>query len=213
MVMAKRLKTISRAEQKARRPQEILEAAFEEFLDKGFAAARVEDVALRLGITKGTVYLYFPSKEVLFEETIRQMSLPLSQLRASAEILEGSHAERLKQMIGMAYEMIAGDCKCSELLRLTVSEGTRFPHIVDRHYDEFVAPLLKTVCTLVEGGVAAGEFLPGPAASAPDVLIGPIIHFNLWSILFAQRRPLEQKAYMEAHVDMVMRTLMRGKGE
>lgn len=125
--MAKRLKTISRAEQKARRPQEILEAAFEEFLDKGFSATRVEDVALRLGITKGTVYLYFPSKEVLFEESIRQMSLPLSQLRASAETLEGSYAERLRQMIGMAYEMIAGDCKCSELLRLTVSEGTRFP--------------------------------------------------------------------------------------
>lgn len=211
--MTKPSAKLSRAEQKARRPQEILDAAFEEFLDKGFVATRVEDVAARLGLTKGTIYLYFPSKDELFEAMVRHVSEPLVDLRKTAAVLRGTPVERLRHLVTFAYEVTLSERRCREVLRLVVGEGHRFPDIVERHYDEFVAPLMQAVCAIVEEGVAAGEFRSGPATAIPDIFIGPIMHYNLWGLMFNDRRPLEQKSYMGAHIDMMLATLTGEPGK
>jgi len=198
---------LTRAEQKARRPQEILDAAFEEFLEKGFVATRVEDVANRLNLTKGTIYLYFPSKEALFEAMIRHVSEPFVELRKATAALTGTPMQRLRQLITVAYQVTVNQRRCRELLRLVVGEGHRFPDIVERHYDEFVAPLMQAVCSIIEDGVAAGQFRAGAATAIPDIFICPIMHFNLWDLMYSDRRPLPQEAFIEAHVDMVVATL------
>ncbi|AWI59595.1 TetR/AcrR family transcriptional regulator [Sinorhizobium fredii] len=206
--MTKTEKKTSRAEQKARRPQEILEAAFEEFTVKGYAATRVEDVAARLGVTKGTVYLYFPTKDVLFEEMFRHMSTPFTDLLASVGTLEGSAADQLRALLLLAYEKIADDRKTRELLRLSLSEGTRFPDIVDRHHDEFIAPLIAAVRTLVEEGVASGEFRDEAAAKFPDVVASSILHVAVWRLMFADRKQIDGPTFIEAHFDLALNGLL-----
>lgn len=207
--MTKTEKKTSRAEQKAKRPQEILEAAFEEFTVNGYAATRVEDVAARLGVTKGTVYLYFPTKDVLFEEMFRHMSTPFAHLLASVGTLEGSAADRLRALLLLAYKKIADDRKTRELLRLSLSEGTRFPDIVDRHHDEFIAPLIAAVRRLVEEGVASGEFREGAATRFPDVVASSILHVAVWRLMFADRKPIDGPAFIEAHFDLALNGLLR----
>jgi AcrR family transcriptional regulator len=207
--MKKAGKKISRAERKARRPREILEAAFEEFTTKGYAATRVEDVAARLGVTKGTIYLYFPTKDALFEAMHRRMSAPFSDVLAAAGTVKGHSSERLRALLLLAYEKVANDRKTRELLRLALAEGARFPDIVDRHYDEFIAPLFGAVGALVEQGVASGEFRQGAAASMPDVVVSSVLHITVWRLLFADRRSLNEPAFIEAHVDLVLEGLLR----
>lgn len=205
----KAAKKTSRAEQKARRPLEILESAFEEFTANGYAATRVEDVAARLGITKGTVYLYFPTKDALFEAMIRHMSTPFTDILASVDTLEGSYSDRLRALLLLAHEKIADDRKTRELLRLTLAEGARFPNIVDRHFDEFIAPLLGAVRSLVDQGVSAGEFRGGAAASVPDVVTSSVLHVAVMRLMFADRRPIDGTAFIAAHLDIVLNGLLQ----
>ncbi|WFU51329.1 TetR/AcrR family transcriptional regulator [Sinorhizobium terangae] len=207
--MAKTEKRPSRAEQKARRPQEILEAAFEEFTAKGYAATRVEDVAARLGVTKGTIYLYFPTKEMLFEEMFRHMSTPFKDVLASVGTVKGSCADRLRALLLLAYAKIPDDRRTRELLRLTLSDGTRFPDIVDRHHDEFIAPLIAAVRALVGEGVSSGEFRRGAAATFPDVVASSILHVTVWRLMFADRKPIDAPAFIEAHFDLALNGLLQ----
>ena len=209
MVTGEATTKISRAERKARRPQEILEAAFEEFTEHGYAATRVEDVAARLGVTKGTVYLYFPTKDALFEAMFHHMSTPFTDLRASVDTLTGSCSERLRALLLLGYEKIEGDRKMRELLRLALAEAPGFPDIVDRHYDQFIGPLLAAVGSLLEQGVASGEFRQGPAARVPEVIIGAAVQMDVHRLLYADRRPLNEAAFIEAHVDLVLNGLLR----
>ncbi|KAA3450312.1 TetR/AcrR family transcriptional regulator [Mesorhizobium sp. SARCC-RB16n] len=203
---------LSRAEQKARRPQEILEAAFEEFTANGYAATRVEDVAARLGVTKGTIYLYFPTKDELFEAMHRQMSAPFSDLRASVAVLEGSCSERLRALVRLAYEKVANDRRIRELLRLVLAEGARFPHMVDRHYEEFIAPVEDAIGALVREGVSSGEFRRTAVAVAPAVLVSPVLHATFLRLMFADRRPFDETTFMEAHIDLVLNGLLMRNG-
>lgn len=198
---------LSRAEQKARRPGEILEAAFEEFVEKGFAATRLEDVAARIGVTKGTIYVYFPTKEILFEEVFRHVSAAFSDLREEIERLEGDCATRLQAVIRLGYRKLCDDRRVRELLRLTLAEGVRFPEIVDRHHDEFIAPLTGAIRALVERGVQAGEFEAGAVTAMPDVVASSHLHLSLWRLMFKERRPLDEAAFIEANVELVMRAL------
>lgn len=202
-------KTLTRAEQKAQRPREILDAAFEEFVEKGYAAARMDDVAARVGVTKGTVYLYFPTKEDLFEAVGNHMLTPFADLRAVIDGMRGPYADRLRDTLLLAYDKLVRDRRMREFLRLTLAEGTRSPGIVDRHHDDFVAPLLDAVSMLVDQGVAAGEFSECPVAKVPHVIISSLIHLAVWHLMFGDRKPLDQDAFIEAHIDLVLRGLLK----
>jgi len=202
------VKKTTRAEQKARRPQEILDAAFEEFALNGYAGTRVEDVAARLGVTKGTIYFYFPTKDALFEAMMKHISTPFVEMRASIGALEGSCAERLRAMLLFAYKKIVDDRKMREPLRLSLAEGTRFPHIVDQHYNEFIAPLVDIVAALVREGVETGEFRDAPASRTPEVIVSSVIHIVVWRLMFEDRRTIDEQAFIESHIDMVLRGLI-----
>lgn len=198
------VKKISRAERKARRPPQILEAAFEEFAAKGYAATRVEDVATRLRITKGTVYLYFPTKDVLFREMFCHASTSSADLSTAIGNLRGSCADRIRDLLLIAYENMANNRKTRELLRLSIAEGTRFPEMVDCLHEQFIAPTLAALTALVEQGVTSGEFIQDAAADMPDLLASSIFQVAVWRLTFADRKPIDGRALMEAHIDLVM---------
>jgi len=200
-------KKLTRAEQKARRPIEILDAAFEEFVERGYVATRVEDIASRVGVTKGTVYVYFETKEQLFEAMIRHISVPLEGLLASASELKGTATERLQKTIELIYDLVVRDRRLRELMRFIIAEGSRFPQIVDRHHEAFIDPLDWQMQSLIDDGVRLGEFRSAPAAFS-DAVVAPAITFLFFKLLFDERRPLDRDAYVKAHIDLVLHGLL-----
>ncbi len=200
-------KKLTRAEQKARRPVQILDAAFEEFVERGYVATRVEDIATRIGVTKGTVYVYFEAKEQLFEAMIRHISTPLEDLLISGNELKGTATERLQKNIELIYDLIINDRKLRELMRFVIAEGSRFPHIVDRHHDIFIDPLERQMQSLIDEGVKLGEFRAAPAAFA-DAVVAPAIAFLFFKLLFDERRALDKASYLKAHIDLVLHGLL-----
>ena len=200
-------KKLTRAEQKARRPAEILDAAFEEFVERGYVATRVEDIASRVGVTKGTVYVYFETKEQLFEAMIRHISVPLEGLLASANELKGTATERLQKMIELIYDLVTRDRRLRELMRFIIAEGSRFPQIIDRHHEAFIDPLDWQMQSLIDDGVRLGEFRSAPAAFS-DAVVAPAITFLFFKLLFDERRVLDRDAYLKAHIDLVLHGLL-----
>ncbi|MBB3391556.1 AcrR family transcriptional regulator [Rhizobium sp. BK275] len=200
-------KKLTRAEQKARRPVEILDAAFEEFVERGYVATRVEDIASRVGVTKGTVYVYFETKEQLFEAMIGHISEPLEGLLASGSELKGTATERLQKRIELIYDLVTRDRRLRELMRFIIAEGSRFPQIVDRHHQAFIDPLNWQMQSLIDDGVRLGEFRSAPAAFS-EAVVAPAITFLFFKLLFDERRPLDRDAYLKAHIDLVLHGLL-----
>jgi AcrR family transcriptional regulator len=194
-----------RTRRKAERPTEILDAAFEEFVKTGYSATRLEDVAKRAGVTKGTIYFYFETKERVFQEMMRHKSQALlPDLDRLAGQFEGSYAERFRRLLVFFFGRIAEDREEREMLRLLIAEGSRFPEMVDKYYDEFVQSVLNHFKQVIAAGVAAGEFRAAPAYSFTDVLVSPALLLSIWTILFGTRRPIDITAFTEASIDLLM---------
>jgi len=201
-----------RARRKAERPAEILDAAFEEFVKSGYAATRLEDVAARACVTKGTIYFYFETKERVFDEMIRHKSRAFfPELGSYAAELEGSYDQRLRALIVFVYRKIAEDRASRETLRFLIAEGSRFPDLVDRHYEEFVRPVIDQFRKLIEAGVAAGEFRASPASTFTEIVMSPALLLSLWSMLFGTRKQIDVAAFTDASIDLVMHGLAAGR--
>ena len=199
-------KKLTRAAQKALRPKQILDAAFEEFVAHGFTATRVEDIADRIGVTKGTIYVYFPTKEDLFSAMIAHISVPLEELLRNMETLKGGYAERLRSFLLLAYDRITKDRRARELLRFVISEGARFPQVIDMHHAELVDPLITCTQRLLEEGVAAGEFRDCEGANA-EIIVAPILALMMDHLIFDGRRAVDIAAYVRSHLDLVFNGL------
>jgi AcrR family transcriptional regulator len=200
--------TKKQTRRKTERPAEILDAAFEEFVKNGYAATRLEDVAARAGVTKGTIYFYFETKERVFEEMIRRASMALfPDINGYAAKLEGSCTSRLRDLIVFVYRRIADEKTSRETLRFLIAEGARFPDLVGRHYDEFVQPVIARFQDILAAGVAAGEFRPSPATLFAEIVLSPALLLSLWSLLFGSRRTIDVADFTEASIDLLMNGL------
>jgi AcrR family transcriptional regulator len=199
----------TRARRKAERPNEILDAAFEEFVKNGYAATRLEDVAARAGVTKGTIYFYFETKERVFEAMVRHASQGFfPDIGDYASRLQGSYASRLQALIVFVYDRIAENRMSRETLRFLIAEGTRFPDLVERHYDEFVQPMIDQFQEIIREGIVSGEFRAGPAATAfTEIILSPALLLSLWALLFGGRKKIDVAAFTDASIDLLMRGL------
>ncbi|WP_245294931.1 TetR/AcrR family transcriptional regulator [Pararhizobium antarcticum] len=198
------MKKLTRAQQKALRPIQILDAAFEEFIEKGFSAARVEDIASRIGVTKGTIYVYFPTKEEIFSAMVRHIAVPFEAVHTNE--LNGSCSEQLRSLLLLCYEHILGDRRTRELLRFAISEGIRFPELIDTHYQELVEPILERTQAIIDEGVRIGEFRSGTAPFA-RVIIAPFVAMMVDVLILGDNRDLGVPLYIQSHLDFVMHGL------
>lgn len=197
-----------RQRRKEARPGEILEAAFEEFARKGFAATRVDDVALRAGITKGTVYLYFPSKEDLFVETFKEMVQPtLDHLSGVAADPQGPAIALLRTFFRKVYDGLVCDRRGRELLRLLLAEGGRFPHLAERWHADVIAPVHARLADLLRYGLARGEFRRVAEDEFPQLMMSPALAASTWGNLYAGNHALDLDVYFKSHLDMLERAL------
>lgn len=202
-----------RQRRKEARPGEILEAAFEEFAQKGFAATRVDDVALRAGITKGTVYLYFPSKEELFVATFKEMVQPTLDLLSSlATNPKGPAMDILRAYFRFVYDALVHDRRGRELLRLLLADGVRFPELAVRWRDEVVEPINTRLAAVVDYGVGRGEFRPVAAGELPNLMMAPAVSASIWRTLFGDAYAMDLTAFFDGHLDMLERTLIVSRG-
>lgn len=193
------------------RPGEIIDAGLQEFARNGFAATRLEDVAGRAGISKGTIYRYFDDKEALFLAAVRSHTAPtFDQLDHFVESYGGSTRELLIELFTLMHrKLISSDLHI--LMRIVISEGRNFPELTRFYYQEGVSKGQAILKRIVERGVAAGELRPGAATDLPIVMIAPAIMAAVWRMTFEQQQPIDLERILEAHVDLVLNGVMAEK--
>lgn len=165
---------------KEARPGEIVAAALEIFTDKGFAATRLSEVAARAGVSKGTLYLYFSSKEDLFKTMVREAVLPdIGGLEAWVAAYPGSSAELLRHFI-LRVARIFSSGPVGRIPKIIIAEAGTFPDLAQFWVTEFVERGQALMRRILERGQASGEFTASQAETVL-VLFAPILLLTLWN--------------------------------
>ncbi len=197
-----------RERRKAARPGEIAAAGLALFTEKGFAATRMQDVAARAGIAKGTLYLYFPTKEELFFAVVREALLPrIAAVEAWVAAQGGPAPEVLRGLLAQAGAMGRGGV--AAIPRLVLSEAGRNKAIARFYAEEVVARGMRVVATILARGVARGEFRAiDPMAMAP-VVFAPVLLAMQWRDTIGRhaKGPLDPAAMLAAHTENLLRGL------
>jgi AcrR family transcriptional regulator len=190
-----------RAEKSAARREAVLAAALDEFSARGFAATRIDDVARRAGVAKGTIYLYFRDKEALFQELVRTMLVPI--IRAlEAPPPDVPIRALLEAFIDLFVREVYGT-KRRAVLRLVMTEGPRFPKLAEFHYRTVVERAMTALRALLERAAERGELKHDALMRFPQLVIAPGIVAIIWSGLFDRFAPLDVAAMMRAHLDIL----------
>lgn len=198
----------ARRRRKDARPTEIADAALALFSERGFAATRLEDVATRAGVSKGTLYLYFPTKEDLFRAVLRQGLLPnleamehaVAADQAPAPVLLGQIAGRLLQVL---------DTNLTAIPKLVLAESGNFPAIARMYADEVVMRAMALLTSILNRGIERGELRRVDPQSAIPTFIAPFLMMALWKHSLGQHTQIaiDPKAVMETHMDILLRGL------
>ena len=199
----------TRRRRKAERPQEILDAAFHEFSRNGYATTTLERIAERAGVTKGTIYVYFESKEHLFISMVRElMKVTLDTVQDMLEHHQGSTADLLREQFSFIYQNIVEDRRRREMARLLIAEAARFPALTDRYQEEIQRPCMDLLRKTIQRGVDRGEIRQSTVTECPLVIIAPIALVDTWIMMFEDRHPLDLKTYFDAHLELVLNGLL-----
>ena len=175
----------------------------DEFIARGFAATRLDDVAKRAGVAKGTIYLHFKDKEALFEELIRTAIVPLvGRLYATPPNPDTSVRDMIEGFANVFIREVA-TTRRGDIIRLIVAEGPRFPDIADFYYREVVSRGLAGMRALIELGVNSGEIRQKNLARFPQILVAPAIVAVIWQSLFARHAPLDAIDMFRVHLDLI----------
>ena len=193
----------TRAGKKAARREAILEAALDEFCERGFAAARVEDVARRAAVAKGTIYLSFKDKQALFQELIRsklgEHVLRLETARPQpGQAMRGAVEPILRALVEELQAARIGD-----LLRLVIAESGRFPELAEFYYREVIERAMNAIARLAREARATGELASDALVRFPQLIGAPVAITFLWGTLFERFAPLDRSALLGAYLDLV----------
>jgi AcrR family transcriptional regulator len=192
----------NRAERTAERREAIIEAALDEFISRGFTATRIDDVARRAGVAKGTIYLHFKDKESMFEELIRTALVPLIGRLHAPPPIGGSVRDAVEAFARTFIQEVACTRR-GDIVRLIVAEGPRFPSIADFYYREVVSRGLAGMRALIELAVSRGEIQQKNLARFPQILVAPAIIAVIWQSLFSRHAPLDATEMFRVHLDLI----------
>jgi AcrR family transcriptional regulator len=191
-----------RTEPAARR-EIILDAALTVFAERGYEAARLDDVTTKAGIAKGTLYLYFKDKEALFEEVVRGAASPIiERLGAIAAAPELSMSTMLEAMFELFEKEVLGT-KRKLIIRLIIAEGPRFPRIAEFYYREIIGRILPVLGKVAQRAAERGELPNDALARYPQLVAAPLLLTVIWDGLFAGIAPLDVAGFLRAHRDML----------
>lgn len=173
-----------RRRRKEARPGELLEAALEVFTEHGFAAARLDEIAQRAGASKGTIYLYFESKEALFKAAVEAAITPALEA-AEAVAADGTvpAAESLRRFVRRWWQATS-ETALAGLPKLLVAESGNFPELARWFHDNVVFRAQRALAAIIARGVEGGEFRPVEPLVAARVVLAPIFAYLLWRRAF-----------------------------
>ena len=192
----------NRAEKAAERRAAIVEAALHEFIARGFTATRLDDVAKRAGVAKGTIYLHFKDKESMFEELVRTAIVPLLSRLAVAPPPGATVRDTIETFAQTFIKEVATTPR-GDIVRLIVAEGPRFPAIADFYYREVISRGLGAMRALIELAVARGEIRQAALAHYPQIVVAPAIVAVIWKSLFERHSPLDAIEMFRVHLDLI----------
>lgn len=192
------------------RPQELLAAALEQFVARGYAATRLEDVARQAGVSKGTLYLYFANKEELFKAVVRENVLPV--IGAAEQVIdthEGDSATLFTEIMLGWWQRI-GNTPISGISKLMIAESGNFPALARFYQEEVITPGTAIIVRLLERGIARGEFRPLNPHIVCHVVVAPILMLMLakHSSNACQTEPMEPQEYLASFIDLCLHGLL-----
>jgi len=189
------------------RPQELLAAALDLFVERGYAATRLDEVAARAGVSKGTLYLYFENKEELFKAVVREnMVPPLADAEELINNFEGHSSHLLRLCIDGWWQRI-GATKLSGISKLMMAESGNFPDVARFYHEEVVSRGGALLARIIERGVALDEFRPVETTMATRVIIAPMLMLTMWrhSLHACHLDPIDPDAFLDCLVDLLTR--------
>ena len=195
-------KGAGRQARRTERREAILAAALDEFSARGFAATRLDDVAQRAGVAKGTIYLYFRDKESLFQELVRAMLSPLVGVIEAAPMRDLPVRAVAQIIVDVFVNEIYGTRR-KDVVRLILAEGPHFPKLAEFYYREVIGRVLPAMRALLTRAVERGELSHDALARFPQLLIAPGLVAIMWSGLFERFEPLDVRQLMQAHLDLL----------
>ena len=201
--------TPSRQRRKEARPAELMAAALELFVEKGFVGTRLEDVAARAGVSKGTLYLYFDSKEALFKAVIREGIVPILEQGAGlVDGFKGSAADLLRALIGEWWQRI-GNTALAGVPKLMISEAGNFPELATYYHDAVIVRGRDLMRRVLQRGIDGGEFRAIDVETAIDVIFAPVLMMVIWRYSLGACCGVahDPQVYLSTHLDLALRGL------
>ncbi len=197
------------AEKAVDKRAQILAAALDEFSQNGFEAARLDDVARRANVAKGTIYLYFKDKESLFQELLRaQISPVIGMLEAvlAGGVSKNGKPVPLRDLAHQVAELFVDqviETRRKDIVRLILAEGPRFPKLAEFYYREVISRGLTAFRTRAERAVQEGELKGSTLVRFPQLIVAPALTAIIWKSMFERFEPLDVKALMKAQIEIL----------
>jgi len=194
---------------KEARPAELLAAALDLFVARGYAGTRLDDVAAQAGVSKGTLYLYYANKEELLKAVVRENIVPVvADSQKLAAEYSGDSATLLRVLVFGWWERFV-NTKLSGISKLIVSESGNFPELARFYHDEVIVRIQALMQGLLQRGIERGEFRAVDPVQTVNVLFAPMMMLSLWRHSFGQccKTTLKPQAYLENYVDLILSSL------
>jgi len=201
-----------RQRRKEARPQELLDAALALFVEKGYAATRADEVARRAGVAKGTLYLYYPSKDELFKAVVRgTLASLIAQGQEVVAQYRGSTSELIAGLLNAWWERV-GSTPAAGIHKIMLAEARNFPELAQFYADEVITPAHRLFSTAVQRGIERGEFRALPPQVAAQALMAPLIFMALHRHSLGACRvhgaaAIEPRALLQTHLELVLHGL------
>jgi AcrR family transcriptional regulator len=204
--------TPKRERRKEARPRELLDAALALFVEKGFTATRAEEVAARAGVSKGTLFLYFQSKEDLFKAVIREnIGSLFPAWFEELDTFKGSSADMVKFAMNAWWERV-GNTAASGIVKLVMSEAQNFPDVAAFYQADVVVPGTQLLQRILQRGVANGEFRAMDTDKAVYALIAPMIFLMMWKhsmgACAASANIIDPQKFIHMQIDMLLNGML-----
>lgn len=202
-----------RQRRKEARPQELLDAALELFVEKGFSATRSDEVAERAGVSKGTLYLYYPSKEELLKAVIQQnLGQIIAQGSGIVDEFQGPTAELLSMLMNLWWDRV-GNTPAGGIHKIMMSEVRNFPEIAQFYRDEIIQPATDLLGRTLQRGIDRGEFRALPVVEVTQALFAPLIFMALHKHSFgacpAEGLAMNCDGVIATHIDLMLNGLLK----
>ncbi len=184
------------------RPDEILDAARDLFTAQGYAHSSVDQIAKAAGVSKGAVYLYFPSKRAILEALVKRAVVPLSaEALAQIPLAAGNLRVTLTFFLRMVAQKLS-DPNVFAVPRIVIREAAIVPEIAEMYREAVLEPAMPVLIGLLKAGIASGELRPIDPELTLRTIMGPMVVHVLMSEVFGitPARGLAMSELIENHL-------------